>query len=404
MAEPDTFIAAICSSPADDVPRLAYADWCEERGESDRANFIRKQIRLARLPQGVAETRELYQQCADLLRAHAPAWVEPICKPFEQLTNWQPKRISNVGLGLTLGYPISAIEFVRGFIEQMTFSPRSGADYAPLGAICQRQPITRLALRSPADPGPDLNGISNAFVSIQALTFQNAQSTSAIGRLFDSFSWRNVKRLALFSVENEVIASICRQPLARQLTGLKLAGDSSAFAELTRFPLDDRMQELVVLRSGEALSIPHLCGVSFRPTLKTLVLSELRLGDNGMSALARGDVWLRLRTLVLDRNRFGDPGWSDWVRGRRTPELRALSAKQNYLTDRGAMRLAESPLSQTLEWIDLRGNRIGRKGALTLARALVEGPLKLLYLQGNPLTDSDTQAVRSILGDRVDRN
>jgi len=34
-------IAGICESPNDDLPRLVYADWLDERGESVRANLIR---------------------------------------------------------------------------------------------------------------------------------------------------------------------------------------------------------------------------------------------------------------------------------------------------------------------------------------------------------------------------
>jgi uncharacterized protein (TIGR02996 family) len=46
MIEEGTFIAAICASPADDAPRLAFADWLEEQGQSDRAELIRIQCRL----------------------------------------------------------------------------------------------------------------------------------------------------------------------------------------------------------------------------------------------------------------------------------------------------------------------------------------------------------------------
>jgi uncharacterized protein (TIGR02996 family) len=46
----DAFLQAILSSPDDDTPRLAYADWLEEHGRSERAAFIRVQCQLARLP------------------------------------------------------------------------------------------------------------------------------------------------------------------------------------------------------------------------------------------------------------------------------------------------------------------------------------------------------------------
>ncbi|WP_439627512.1 TIGR02996 domain-containing protein [Gemmata sp.] len=35
------FIEAVCSAPADDTPRLVYADWLQERGQEDRAAHIR---------------------------------------------------------------------------------------------------------------------------------------------------------------------------------------------------------------------------------------------------------------------------------------------------------------------------------------------------------------------------
>lgn len=41
----DALLAAIRESPADDLPRLAFADWCEENGDPGRAEFIRAQIR-----------------------------------------------------------------------------------------------------------------------------------------------------------------------------------------------------------------------------------------------------------------------------------------------------------------------------------------------------------------------
>ena len=41
--------SAILADPDDDTVRLAYADWLDENGQSERAEFIRVQIELARL-------------------------------------------------------------------------------------------------------------------------------------------------------------------------------------------------------------------------------------------------------------------------------------------------------------------------------------------------------------------
>ena len=49
MTHDDAFLQAILESPDDDTPRLAYADWLDEHGDPDRAEFLRVQGLLARL-------------------------------------------------------------------------------------------------------------------------------------------------------------------------------------------------------------------------------------------------------------------------------------------------------------------------------------------------------------------
>lgn len=45
----DALLRAILMRPAEDTPRLAYADWLDEHGESERAEFIRVQVEFERL-------------------------------------------------------------------------------------------------------------------------------------------------------------------------------------------------------------------------------------------------------------------------------------------------------------------------------------------------------------------
>lgn len=55
MTDRAAFLAAICAQPDDDTNRLVYADWLEEYGEPERAEFIRVQIRLHQLLYGDGE-------------------------------------------------------------------------------------------------------------------------------------------------------------------------------------------------------------------------------------------------------------------------------------------------------------------------------------------------------------
>jgi uncharacterized protein (TIGR02996 family) len=46
----EALLNAVIADPGDDLPRLVFADWCDEHGEPDCAEFIRLQVSLAGLP------------------------------------------------------------------------------------------------------------------------------------------------------------------------------------------------------------------------------------------------------------------------------------------------------------------------------------------------------------------
>lgn len=76
MHEGPALLAAVLAHPDDDTPRLIYADWLEENGCPERAEFIRIQIELARRPNLTLQARE-----SALLAAHAERWLAPLRTP-----------------------------------------------------------------------------------------------------------------------------------------------------------------------------------------------------------------------------------------------------------------------------------------------------------------------------------
>ena len=50
MSERDALLRAVCENPGDDTVRLAFADWCDENGEPDRAAFVRLDVSGAPTP------------------------------------------------------------------------------------------------------------------------------------------------------------------------------------------------------------------------------------------------------------------------------------------------------------------------------------------------------------------
>src|SRR5262245_56355938 len=77
MTEEQAFVQAIADNPADDVPRLIFADWLEERGDV-RADFIRVQCTLADLDPADPRWPELSRRQRELLKLHGPGWTAPL--------------------------------------------------------------------------------------------------------------------------------------------------------------------------------------------------------------------------------------------------------------------------------------------------------------------------------------
>jgi uncharacterized protein (TIGR02996 family) len=97
-----SLLEAVLASPDEDRPRLAYADWCDKNAQPERAEFIRAQIDLARLPSSDPRRLALLRRAEALLELHGPRWVAP--------------------LTAELGCPWGFWVFRRGFVELADFS------------------------------------------------------------------------------------------------------------------------------------------------------------------------------------------------------------------------------------------------------------------------------------------
>src|SRR5947209_8454906 len=68
------FLLAIKENPEDDGLRLIFADWLEENGQPQRAEFVRLQVRLWKL-YGDPEQTSLQRREQELLQEHQSQWV-----------------------------------------------------------------------------------------------------------------------------------------------------------------------------------------------------------------------------------------------------------------------------------------------------------------------------------------
>lgn len=78
MNDRNALLHAIAEHPEEDVPRLMYADWLEENGEPQRADFVRNQVELARLGLDDPGRYPLVRKNVRYLAESAPHWKEQL--------------------------------------------------------------------------------------------------------------------------------------------------------------------------------------------------------------------------------------------------------------------------------------------------------------------------------------
>ncbi|MDY3555796.1 TIGR02996 domain-containing protein [Gemmata sp. JC717] len=131
MTEREAFIRGIAENLYDDTPRLAFADWLDEHGEHDRAEFIRVQVELEpirdryEIPRAAElHAREKQFGCyRRYTREAAQKWLGKMPKAWD---DWQK--------GIT-------IEFRRGFPDTLALPART---FLEVGAqIRERHPTIR---------------------------------------------------------------------------------------------------------------------------------------------------------------------------------------------------------------------------------------------------------------------
>jgi uncharacterized protein (TIGR02996 family) len=125
MTDRDALLAAVIARPEDDLPRLVFADWLEEHGESAWAAFIRTQIAAEALPPGDPDRAALEWTAAGLLREYRTDWDR-------ELPEW-----------VTL--QDTKIVYRRGFADELSTTPRRlFRDGHELGAVA---PVRIVRLR-----------------------------------------------------------------------------------------------------------------------------------------------------------------------------------------------------------------------------------------------------------------
>ncbi len=249
MSDRDALLHAIGEHPEEDTPRLMYADWLDENGDPDRADFVRAQVGLASpgLPSG-----DRYP----LVR-----------KNVHYLTNfvrhWQAQlpRLHGIEWG----------DFNRGLIEEVRAATErpivahAAAVFAVPGIHVLR--LWRL------DSGRALGDVPE-LARLRSFRLIAGATAGALGALFASPHLARLSVLDLYGnrVDNTVVAEIAdgRFPGLTELRlGANIIGDAGALAlarsphlpnlrliDLSGNPIQDRAARTALRRRfGSALKL-----------------------------------------------------------------------------------------------------------------------------------------------------
>jgi uncharacterized protein (TIGR02996 family) len=99
--EADAFLDAIFDHPDDDTPRLVYADWLQEHGQENYAQFIRLQCAAAREKPWSDEANRLWEEIGRVWSRLDDEWW-PATREEWPLRSWESKLLD-------------AVHFERGF-------------------------------------------------------------------------------------------------------------------------------------------------------------------------------------------------------------------------------------------------------------------------------------------------
>ena len=350
-ADERAFYNRIRAAPDDDGPRLIFADWLDEAGDSDRAEFIRLQCALAGLPADDPRRPDLEEREKRLRDAHERLWAADIAP---HVTGWDFRR------GLIDGVSLDTAQFLA-----------SGA------ALFDAAPIRRVRLLDIGD---------------------------RMARVAQAPLLRHVRDLDLCANDlgDRGPTLLARSPHLGQLDTLGLGYTGLGDAGLRTLAESPAYLSLRVLQINDN---PHIGTAGLEALGASPHLADLRAVDvsgNGLTGLALwplidGPALRHIDRLGLRGNRLGDAGTAALARtdvlARMVRRDKSLDLRQNEIGHVGAAALAEAPALAALEHLDLDGNHIGDEGCRALAASPHLGRLRVLSLRENRITDDGVRAL-----------
>jgi uncharacterized protein (TIGR02996 family) len=364
----EAFLQAMVEDPDDDTPRLVYADWLDENGQPERAEFIRIQCELAaRSGPGTLLRRHLDWRRS--IRREADTGflrnLRAALEPEEQDTRSQALEqraaalLDAHGESWRAGLPFP-VEFRRGFVETVEVDV---GGYLKHAATLERlAPAQAIRLTSFAPEGAD------------------------------EMDWEEEE-----AARTELLERLAACPLLQRWTDLETLAcpGRDGYEALLESPHLTNLRRLVVCDNEVGPGVDLVAGPRFTN------LTWLDLGNSDFDADTPGNddfikivtspYLARLEYLGFEGNRVTDEEVAALANAPTLGRLRSLCLATNEITWNGVEALAQSPHLPSLEHLDLSsGLAVGfdDRAVDALLNSPLLGRLTLLDISRNPISDA----------------
>jgi uncharacterized protein (TIGR02996 family) len=283
MSAHDDLLAAVAAAPDDDGPRLVMADWFEEHGDPDRAEFIRLQLELAKKDEYDPDFPALTDREHELLREHGHRWKTPELKAVQ--------------------------EFRRGFVDFVWL--RGDRILQLSDTIDRTKTITRLRVSGIDRRINDLADLPWANRIRELDLSNNIVVRFLLPDVFENANWSSlssviVRNIRLWAEELEVLLLHPSFPRLRHLevSGNPLGDDGLAL--LASSPVLAGLEGLIFRSNGldesESVHARGMASLATSPTLTSVRVLDLaghNPGGAGLVSLAESPVVVGMQRLGL---------------------------------------------------------------------------------------------------------
>ena len=333
MATHDGFLAAIREHPDDDAPRLIYADWLDEHGEPERAEFIRLQIAAAELPEDDPRACDLNIRAEEILAEHETNWLGEWSQRLVRWTFWrgfldsvtvEAEQFLRYGKALFQEFPVEGITFV---------GRDGGAVESIFPAILLWNPVLeqvrslQIAAHSPPPTVwanelatlPAFSGLRELFLSDEGHLGEPPFGQMLLSRILQSRTCANLEVLDFTSISvpgmgDSVVGALTDAVFAPHLKSLSLAGQGIGDTGAAILASDSQFRGLESLHLA---GCPDMTPEGVQALLHSSVLTRIRQLWLGPSVnprlIATAPIAHRLESLDLwpsvERNSWSEASW-----------------------------------------------------------------------------------------------